>query len=226
MVRQAFEVAGEAGFLRFPLQRLVRREEQVLHELLRDGRRALDRAAGAGVGEEGADDGPHVDAGVFAEAAVFGADEGVDHVARYVGGFHGAAVTRTTDGDRFALGVDEFDGGFAVERPQRRLVRQGRHLGEQRVPEQGEGHEADSGCRADDFENGRAKAHQQAGGRRFRRARVILVRQGRTGGRRIWSVGRHIQIPPASSGRRQEVRRFSALASPSWEVGRGSPSSQ
>ena len=156
------EVVGEASLLRFPLQRLVRRQEQILDQLLRDRGCALDRAAGANVGEHRADNGPYVDAGVLAEALVLGADEGVHDMLRNIGEAHGAAIARPTHGDRCAVRVNELDGRLAVERPERLLVRQHGHLREHRVPQHRKRDDASGDRGANHAKSGPTPSPQQA----------------------------------------------------------------
>ena len=157
-----FEVASEARFLRLALHGLVRGEEQVLHQLLRDGGGALDRAALGGVRQRGANDRHEVNARVFPEPLVLSRDERIHHMLGQRLGRDGAAIAEATHRDRVAVGVDELDRRRAVQRPQRLLVGQGRHLREQRVPQQAERDEAGRRQRADDFQHRRSPAHQGA----------------------------------------------------------------
>ena len=73
------ELDGEAGLDDLPLQRLVAREIEVAHELLRDGGAALDDAAGADVGDERPEDPHRVYAAVLVEPPILDRDGRLRH---------------------------------------------------------------------------------------------------------------------------------------------------
>ena len=77
-----FDAEGEDGFLDLAVHGLVGGEQEVLRDLLRDGRRADGAAARTEVlqvDHDGAEEARHVDAGMLVEILVFGGKEGSLH---------------------------------------------------------------------------------------------------------------------------------------------------
>ena len=76
------EPEREHHFLRLARDRALLRQEQILGELLGDGRSALRGAATQDVGDHGAQDSQRVDAVMGIEAAILDGDERLGHVIR------------------------------------------------------------------------------------------------------------------------------------------------
>src|SRR5581483_11099041 len=93
------------------LDRALLRQEQVLRELLRDGRPALTQAPVQDVGDESADDTERVDAVMFIEAAVFDGDEGLRHIWRHVLQRERLTGEIAAPRERSALVIDNVDRG-------------------------------------------------------------------------------------------------------------------
>jgi hypothetical protein len=105
---------GEDGFLELALVGAVGLEEQVLGQLLGDGRAALDDAAGLLVGDEGAHQADGIDAEVMLEAAVLDGDDGFGHVARQLADAHLVAEERAAFGHHMAVGRQQHHAGLAL----------------------------------------------------------------------------------------------------------------
>ena len=86
------ELVGEGELLDLAVDSLVRREELLLGELLRDRAATADDVAGAQVVEGRSDDAGEVEAGVRVEAPVLDRDRGLDHHGRDILQLHGKAV--------------------------------------------------------------------------------------------------------------------------------------
>jgi hypothetical protein len=122
--------------LRLAGERPARREEGVLRQLLGEGAAALRETAGSDVGDDGAQDGDGIDAGVAEEVAVF---RGQHRVAAVVG--HGLgrrfqrAALAAADGERLGSELESSGRPAAVERHQRSDTPVGdRDLGAARLP--------------------------------------------------------------------------------------------
>jgi len=96
---------GQEYFLDLAFERAVGREEQVLGELLGDGRTALDRLAGQVV-DEGARQAQRIDAEMGIEAPVLDGDDRLRQVGRHFLERQGFAAGRAAIGDDRAV-----DGG-------------------------------------------------------------------------------------------------------------------
>ena len=68
----------------FAADAALRREEDVLGELLGDGAAALGEMAGAQIGEPGAQKADRIDAEMLVEAPVFGGDDGLRQIGRHL----------------------------------------------------------------------------------------------------------------------------------------------
>ena len=87
--------------------------EQVACQLLRDGGAAL-QVAGGGV-EEGTRRAPEIHAVVVAEAAVFGGDQGADHVRRDLGQGHVLLLGAAEGGEHLAVGRHQHRGAHGFD---------------------------------------------------------------------------------------------------------------
>ena len=94
----------------------LRAEEQILGELLGDGRAALDHAAGGGVAERGAHQPERIDAEMRVEAAVLGREHGLDEIRRQHVEPHMAAAQASLGEHGAVLGEDGHVGRPVVER--------------------------------------------------------------------------------------------------------------
>ena len=106
----ALDADGEDRLLQLALDRLVAGEQEVLGDLLGDGRgadRAPARLQVAHIGDHGADDALHVEAAVLVEILVLGGDEGIDDAGRDGGDRHvDAPLAREFRDQRAVIGVD------------------------------------------------------------------------------------------------------------------------
>ena len=82
----------QPGLAGLAQERAAGADQPVLDELLRDGRAALQDAAGAHVGPRGAHQAVGVDPAVLEETVILGREDGVDQDQRHVGQPHGAVV--------------------------------------------------------------------------------------------------------------------------------------
>ena len=82
LVVLALQPQGEHGFLHLALQGALRREEQVLGQLLGDGGATLHHVHGLEIGHHGTGNAEGVDANMVIEPAVFDRDEGVGNIGR------------------------------------------------------------------------------------------------------------------------------------------------
>ena len=80
-----FQLDGERQFFGLAGHGAVIREEDVFHGLLGDGAAALDRLSGEIIRESGACDADEIHRAVLIEAAVFGRDDPLLEVVRYLG---------------------------------------------------------------------------------------------------------------------------------------------
>ena len=112
-----FEQEGEERLLDLARERALRGQEQVLGELLGDGRAALHHLVGARVLEQGARRADEVDAEVLEEAPVLGGERGLDEVVGNLLQRHGVVVQDAALADLVAVAVDELDGVLAGDDP-------------------------------------------------------------------------------------------------------------
>ena len=100
--------------------------QQVLHDLLGDGRAALRAPGLREVADEGADQAALVDALVLVEALVLGGDEGIAHLLRDIGerNPHPALVLLEHLGETLALAVEHHAGTGQLEALELAVVRQ------------------------------------------------------------------------------------------------------
>src|SRR6185503_16219133 len=99
-------------FLELPLRRLCRRQERVLDDLLRNGRRALEvLLVAAHVRDEGADHANRIDSRMRIEPLVLDREDGVFHVLRNQREWHEAALlSRRERREQWRLQRDLIDG--------------------------------------------------------------------------------------------------------------------
>ncbi|CAH1659347.1 hypothetical protein BOSEA31B_11857 [Hyphomicrobiales bacterium] len=95
--------------------RALLRQEQVLGELLRQGRAALRHTAAAQIGDERAGDADRVDAEMLVEALVLDGDEGLGQIGRNFADGNGAPAGLAAIGQERAVGREDRD----VRRPLR-----------------------------------------------------------------------------------------------------------
>jgi hypothetical protein len=110
----ALQPQRELGLLQLARQRALLGQEEVLGELLGQGRAALRHAAMQDVGDECAGDADRIDAPVLVEAAVLDGDEGLGQIGRQIlqrdiGAGHLAAL-----GQHGAVDTDDVDGRRAL----------------------------------------------------------------------------------------------------------------
>ena len=79
----SLEPQRKQRFLELAVDRAFLRQEEILGELLRDGRTALRDGAVQHVGDKGTPDAEWVDAVVFVETAILDGDECLRHIARH-----------------------------------------------------------------------------------------------------------------------------------------------
>ena len=105
--------SASTSFLQLAAERALLGQEQVLGELLRDGRAALRHAAVQHVGDERADDAERIDAVMRVEAAVLDGDEGLRHVGRQFLERHRGAAHVAAGGERLRRSASTIwiDGG-------------------------------------------------------------------------------------------------------------------
>ena len=115
----------EEGFLDLAVEGALVRQEEVLGELLRQGRPALDDAARAGVLGHGAGEAEEVDAPMLEEAAVLGREHRLDEDVRHLVDRHGRRAQDAAAADLLAVAVEEQDGvvGFLRQAVRRHLHR-------------------------------------------------------------------------------------------------------
>ena len=120
-----FEPERQHHFLRLARDRALLGQEQILGELLGDGRAALRGAAAQHVGDQRAHDSERVDAVMRVEAAILDGDEGLRHVVGQLAQRHRGAAHVAARGERRAVGAEDQDRGRALgnfERLDRRQV--------------------------------------------------------------------------------------------------------
>ncbi len=100
-------------FLQLAPDRALLGQEQVLGELLGEGRAALRDAAMQHVGGHGAHEPDRIDAEMAVEAAVLDGDEGTRQIGRQVLESDGGAVHFAAGGKRLAVEADDLDAGRA-----------------------------------------------------------------------------------------------------------------
>ena len=108
---------GEERFVDLALERALVAQEQVLGELLGDGRAALHHAAGPGVGHERAEGAVEVDAVMFVETPVLGRQHRLDEVVGHVLERHRIVVLDAAVADLVAVAVEEGDGELGFLQP-------------------------------------------------------------------------------------------------------------
>ncbi len=146
-----FEPQGEERLIHLAFDGALVAQKQVLGELLGDRGAALDDAAGARIGDEGAERAAEVDAEMLVEAPVLGGEHGLDQMVRQFVERHRMAVLDAAAADLVAVAVEEGDGEFGLLEPI--LVRglAERRAGErQHHHEAGEAHGGSLGQRLDD----------------------------------------------------------------------------
>ena len=92
-------------------------KEQVLGQLLGDGGAALHHAAGACIGEHGAEQAGNVDAEMLVEAAIFGSERRLDQVVRELVERDRVIVPDAARADFVAVAVEESDREFGFLQP-------------------------------------------------------------------------------------------------------------
>ena len=100
------QIEREHRLLRLALEGAAGIEEQVLGELLGQGRAALDDVAGRHVLDRGAPQSDGIEAQMIAEAAVLDGDEGVGHVVRQRVHVDHGALRQPAARDQTALVVE------------------------------------------------------------------------------------------------------------------------
>ena len=165
------QIDGERRFLKFSLIGAAGREEQILGQLLRQGRAALHHAARRHVAHGGARQAEGIDAEMAAEAAILDGDEGVHDIVGQVGNRHGLALGQTAPRDQAAMIVEQ---GDILRRGGRHQIA---HIG-QAGNEMREDHRAEDQApdREHDDDIGPAAL---AAGNRLRRGRIVIERRGR-----------------------------------------------
>ncbi len=113
MVKRELEQEGEIGLLDLALDRTLRRQEQVLGELLGQGRAALHNLVGLRVGDQGARRAEKVDAEVLEEAPVLGRQRRLDQVVGQVLERNGIIVVHAALADLGAVAIEELDAVLA-----------------------------------------------------------------------------------------------------------------
>ena len=105
----ALEPERQHHFLQLAPERALLGEEQVLGELLRDGRAALRDAAMQHVGRKRAREPDRIDAEVAVEAAILDRDEGARQIGRQLLERDGGAVHLAAGRERLAVDADDLD---------------------------------------------------------------------------------------------------------------------
>ena len=108
-----FEQEGEEHLLELARERALRGQEQVLGQLLADGRAALHHLVGARVLEQRAGGADEVDAEMLEEAAILGGERGLDEVIGDLLERHRVVVQDAALADLGAVAVEEFHGELA-----------------------------------------------------------------------------------------------------------------
>ena len=127
MDRFASSQSGKEGFLDLALDGALVGEEQVLGQLLGDGRAALHDGIGAHVFRHGARQAEEIDAEMVEEAAVLGGEHGLDDVVRHLVDRHGIALDDAALADLVAVAVEEGDGEIVLRAPVPFGFLEGRH---------------------------------------------------------------------------------------------------
>ena len=109
MEKLTLEPQRQQRFLELAVDRALLRQEEILGELLRDGRAALRDGAVQDVGDESAPDAEGVDAVMFVKAAVLDGDECLRHVAGHFPQRQRRAGEIATARERAPLYVDDLD---------------------------------------------------------------------------------------------------------------------
>ena len=117
LVRRRFEPQGEERLLHLALDGALVAQEQVLGELLGDRGAALDDAAGARIGHDGAERAGDVDAEMLVEAPVLGGEHGLDQVVGQFVERHRMAVLDAAAADLVAVAVEEGDRELGLLQP-------------------------------------------------------------------------------------------------------------
>ena len=107
----------EEGLLDLALERALVREEDVLGELLGDGRAALDDAVRLRIGDHGAEEADEVDAVMLEEAPVLRGDDRLDQRVGQLVDRHGALVDDAPMADLVAVAVEEGHGIVVLGAP-------------------------------------------------------------------------------------------------------------
>ena len=176
----ALDADGEDRLFQLALDGLVARQEEVLGDLLGDGRGAHHAAARLGarhVGDGGTQDALNVEAAMLVEILVLGRDEGFDHTVRHRVERHIDAPLAGELGDHVA--VIRMDAGH-----DRRLVfgehfvvgQVLRHLPQDEGSRRGDGHEDDHACRKHEAEEAQQETAALAAApllRRLNRSRNV-----------------------------------------------------
>ena len=103
------QIDRQHRFLDFALESAAGREEQILGELLGEGRTALHHMPRHHVGDAGARHADGIKTEMIAEAAVFNRDEGVGDIVRQVFGLDHLALCQAAAGDLIAVIVQDGD---------------------------------------------------------------------------------------------------------------------
>ncbi len=100
---------GEQHFLHLALQRALRRQEEVLGELLRQRRATLDGMAGQHVRHYRTAEADRIEAEMRIEAAVLDGDDRLGNIGRHIVQRQSFAAGRTTIGDDAAVEIGDLD---------------------------------------------------------------------------------------------------------------------
>ena len=112
-----FQPHRQEGFLDLALDRPLIIQKQIFRQLLRRGRAALNHAAGARVGHEGAQRAADIDAEMVVEAPVFGREHGLDQMIGELVERHRVVMADAAAADLVAVAVEEGDGELGFLQP-------------------------------------------------------------------------------------------------------------
>ena len=170
----ALDPQREQGLARLALIGLARRQEQVLGELLGDGRAALADAAFFQIGHRRAQHAARIDAAMLVETAILCGQNGVDQVLGQLLRLHMLSVAGAAGGDFLAVAVEHDDRRLAVDVPEVRAFRHARrHMDEGEAEDEGGAEKEQRHGRARERAPQIAPGDAVAGG--FRIFRVLRV---------------------------------------------------
>jgi hypothetical protein len=166
---------GQHQLLHLAAHVLVGGQEQVLGQLLGQGRAALNDPPGAHVRHHGPAHADRIEAGVIVEAAILDGDEGGRHIVRQGGQISWRGLLRTARGDQDAVAVQIGDRRLAIDIIEGRGVRQAARKDREEDDEEDQPPHREHGAPVEQPLQSRA--------RRFGRAACIPVSVTRTGHR-------------------------------------------